>query len=285
MCELRQFAPASRTSSCILHRAWLFDRGQLVHRIDAQRFARLQARSSARTSCPSRFSTPGTIGQVVFALGIVGANPVQGVEQDRGSRRHSNSDSLRGSAFARRVASFSSTMPTKSSACVVATMRPKPGRIVLVCRCPGCRPAGGARIRPAALRSSRLCISGESPATTSTGPSCPARCSRHIITACPVPQLLGLQDERDARPAGQGLPHVVGPIADDDDDPRRRRPRPARRARSRSSAGRRPAPAPWAARDFMRVPLPAAITTASVLAHCIECRQWDAGRKQPSSHA
>ena len=109
-------------------------------------------------------------------------------------------------------------MPTKLPS-ASRTMRPRPLGSSLVA---GAQKAGRratASNSASSLRIESLCIIGESPATTSTGPSWPAKCSRGTHHGVPGAALFGLQREVDVSPRGQRLAHVVGPIADDDDRP------------------------------------------------------------------
>ena len=58
-----------------------FDHRQFLQVIDAQRLARLQARSAAARLCRARGRIARAVGDVILALGVVGSQLVEGDEQ------------------------------------------------------------------------------------------------------------------------------------------------------------------------------------------------------------
>ena len=203
-----------------------------------------------------------TIGQVVLALRIFGANAIQGVEQvgavEDVAAQVDFGDLLLCSGwrpFPRRCRRIRQP---------VAHDAAQPGRIRLCGRCRGCTPGGWRSNSAISLRSESALHQRRVAGHDQHRPIVPASMSRHIITAWPVPAARSAaQSQMVGRPASASL-HVVGTIADDTRPPGRRRPPPTRPARIRSSAGRRPATSTLGRSDFIRVPLPAAITIASL---------------------
>ena len=108
-------------------------------------------------------------------------------------------------------------MPTKSPA-ASRTMRPSPARIVLGGRCPAGRPAAALEFGQQRRAIESLCIIGESPATTSTGPVVAGQLLAAHHHGVAGAELLGLHGERDARRARPA------PAARRRPDSRRRRP-------------------------------------------------------------